>query len=106
MRLSDHEQAMLDGRRGKAKQRAMAGLVQLGRAFDAPRMVEIGYAHIHAGMALYLDDVELIEDLAALGATMAVPASVNVAAARIASDPKMVSRASERCCAVMFLVAS
>ena len=79
MRLSDHEQAMLDGRHGKAKQRAMAGLVQLGRAFDAPRMVEIGYAHIHAGMALYLDDVELIEDLAALGATMAVPASVNVA---------------------------
>src|SRR5512145_3095130 len=79
MRLSDHEQAMLDGRHGAAKQRAMAGLVQLGRAFDAPRMVEIGYAHIHAGMALYLDDVELIEDLAQLGAKMAVPASVNVA---------------------------
>ena len=79
MQLTAAEEAMLAGREGPAKQRAMAGLVQLGRAFGAPRMVEIGYAHIHAGMALYLEDVELMEELAEQGARMAVPASVNIA---------------------------
>jgi phosphomecalonate degydratase large subunit len=79
MELTRVENEMLDGRHGPAKQRAMAGLVQLGRAFGAPRMVEIGYAHIHAGMALYLEDVELMEELADIGAAMAVPASVNIA---------------------------
>src|SRR5215470_7243505 len=79
MILTREEEAMLAGRQGPAKKLAMEGLVQLGRAFGAPRMVEIGYAHIHAGMAMYLQDVELMEELAALGARMAVPASVNIA---------------------------
>ncbi|MGE0715380.1 MAG: aconitase X, partial [Alphaproteobacteria bacterium] len=83
MRLTAAEEAMLEGREGAARQRAMEGLVQLGRAFGAERMVEIGYAHIHAGMALYLDDVELMEDLAAIDARMAVPASVNIANADV-----------------------
>ncbi len=42
-------------------------------------MVDIGYAHIHAGMAMYLGDVELMEDLACQGAKMAVPVSTNIA---------------------------
>ena len=79
MDLTSVERDMLAGRDGPAKQRAMKGLVQLGRAFAAPRMVEIGYAHIHAGMALYLEDVELMEELAAIDARMVVPASVNIA---------------------------
>ena len=61
----------------------LGGKGMLGRAFGAPRMVEIGYAHIHAGMALYLEDVELMEDLAAIDARMAVPASVNIANADV-----------------------
>jgi len=73
MDLTSVERDMLAGRDGPAKQRAMKGLVQLGRAFAAPRMVEIGYAHIHAGMALYLEDVELMEELAAIDARMVVP---------------------------------
>jgi len=44
-----------------------------------PRLVEIGYAHVHAGMALYLEDVELMEELASIDARMAVPSSVNIA---------------------------
>jgi cis-L-3-hydroxyproline dehydratase len=79
MKLSDDDKAMLDGTQGEAKRLAMDGLVQLGRAFGAEDMVSIGYAHIHAGMAMYLHDVELMEELAAKGATMAVPASVNIA---------------------------
>lgn len=79
MKLSDQDRAMIDGEHGAGKQIAMKGLVQLGEAFDAEDLVDIGYAHVHAGMAMYLGDVELIEELAALGARMAVPASSNVA---------------------------
>jgi predicted aconitase len=78
MDLTRQEIDMLEGREGPAKQRALKGLVQLGRAYGAPRLVEIGYAHIHPGMALYLEDVELIEELAELDAKMAVPASTNI----------------------------
>jgi predicted aconitase len=79
----------------------MQGLVQLGRAFGAPRMVEIGYAHNHAGMALYLEDVELMEELADLGAAMAVPASVNIANAdtvnwRQTGAPEKLARLQQR----------
>ena len=63
MDITAIERDMLEGREGPAKQRAMKGLVQLGRDYGAPRLVEIGYAHIHAGMALYLEDVELMEEL-------------------------------------------
>ena len=79
MILTRAEEDMLAGRQGPAKKLALEGLVQLGSAYDAPRLVEIGYAHIHAGMALYLEDVELIEGLAAQNAKMAVPSSVNIA---------------------------
>jgi len=79
MILTRAEEDMLAGRQGPAKKLALEGLVQLGNAYNAPRMVEIGYAHIHAGMALYLEDVELIEGLAAQNAKMAVPSSVNIA---------------------------
>jgi predicted aconitase len=79
MRLSDHDKAALDGRQGEAARQAISALIQLGEAFDAPDMVDIGYAHIHAGMAMYLGDVELMEELAGQGARMAVPVSTNIA---------------------------
>jgi predicted aconitase len=85
MQLTREEEAMLDGRKGAATKKAMEGLLQLGRAFGAPRFVEIGYAHVHAGMALYLEDVELMEQLASEGAKMAVPSSVNIANVDIAN---------------------
>ena len=79
MRLSDRDRAFLNGDEGDAARQAMEALVQLGEAFDAPDMVDIGYAHVHAGMAMYLDDVGLIEDLADRGAKMRVPVSTNIA---------------------------
>ena len=78
MRLTAHENQMLEGAKGPALKRAMEGLVQLGEAFGAEDMVEIGYAHVHPGMALYAQDVELMEELAAMGAKMAVPTTANV----------------------------
>ncbi|WP_158970458.1 aconitase X catalytic domain-containing protein [Chachezhania sediminis] len=79
MHLSDRDLALLDGAEGAAARAAMAALVQLGEAYDAPDMVDIGYAHVHAGMALYKGDVELIEAVAGQGAKMAVPVSTNIA---------------------------
>ncbi len=57
----------------------MEALVELGTAYDAPDMVDIGYAHVHAGMALYKGDVELIKATAEQGARMVVPVSTNIA---------------------------
>lgn len=84
MRLTDRQNRMLDGTEGPARQRAMAGLVQLGEAYDAEDMVEIGYAHVHPGTAMYAFDVELVEELAAQGAQMAVPTTGNVVATDLA----------------------
>ena len=79
MQLTSKDKALLDGVKGEALQQAMEALVQLGEAFDAKDMVDIGYAHVHAGMALYKGDVELIEELASSGAKMKVPSSTNIA---------------------------
>lgn len=79
MRLSDRDKAMLDGAEGAVAREAMEALIQLGEAFDAEDMVDIGYAHVHAGMAMYLGDVELMEELAQRGARMTVPSSSNIA---------------------------
>ena len=84
MRLSDRDRAMLDGSEGPVARESMEALVQLGEAFDAETMVDIGYAHVHAGMAMYLGDVELMEGLAERGARMAVPSSSNIANADMA----------------------
>lgn len=70
---------MLEGRHGEPNRKAMESLVTLGKAYGAEDMVDIGYAHIHAGMAMYKGDVELMEELADSGATVAVPSSANIA---------------------------
>jgi hypothetical protein len=101
MRLSPLDEEMLAGRLGPAKERAMQGLLRLGEAYGAADMVDIGYAHIHAGMALYWRDVELMEELAGMGATMAVPASANIANAdtvgwRQTGAPEALARLQQR----------
>ncbi len=79
MRLTAEDQALLGGHKGEPARRAMADLVRLGEAYDAPDMVDIGYAHIHSGMALYKGDVELMTGLADAGARVVVPSSANIA---------------------------
>ena len=48
MKLNDHEQAILSGNMGPARQRAMAQQIEIGRFFDAEDMVEVAQAHIMA----------------------------------------------------------
>lgn len=83
MRLSDGDKALLDGADGEGARLAMEALVELGRAFDAPDMVGIGYAHVHPGMALYKGDVEMMERLSGTGAQFRIPVSVNIANADV-----------------------
>jgi len=79
MRLPDDAKRMLDGEEGAAKQLAMESLVKFGEAYEALDMVNIGYAHVAAGQPLYAKDMEQLEKLADLGATVVVPTSVNIA---------------------------
>ena len=78
MNLSDDEKWMLDGQEGKTVQYAMECLVQLGEAFDAEKMVEISYAHVHPGMALYKGDVERVESLSDGQTKVRVPSSTQI----------------------------
>ena len=77
MHLTDDEKSMLDGNEGKTVQYAMECLVQLGEAFDAEKMVEISYAHVHTGMGIYKGDVERVEQLADGKTKVKVPSSTH-----------------------------
>lgn len=78
MQLTDEEKRMLGGQKGKTVQYAMECLLQLGEAFDAEKMVEISYAHVHSGMALYKGDVERVESLADGQTKVRVPSSTQI----------------------------
>lgn len=79
MKLSEEEQAMLDGIKGPSVSRAMELLVALGDCYEADRMVRIGSAHLvgpnpvtagRGGTAFY-------GDLAKEGAQVTVPTTTN-----------------------------
>lgn len=67
MRLSDEEQAMLDGQHGRARKWAMEHMMQVGRFFDADAFVPVAQSHMMADTeSLGEAGVKFIEDLAKL----------------------------------------
>src|SRR5262245_14805143 len=78
LELSDGDRAMLEGKRGAAAQLAMSILVRMAPVCGASSLMDITQAHIDS--TLYLGDatLEFAERLAALGARVAVPTSLNV----------------------------
>jgi predicted aconitase len=78
MVLSESDRAMLDGERGPAPQLAMRILVRMADIYGADALMDISQAHIDS--TIYLGDatLEFAERLAALGARVAVPTSLNV----------------------------
>src|SRR6195256_6544694 len=76
--LSDRDRAMLNGDRGPAAQLAMSIVVRVADVYGATALVDISQAHIDS--TIYLGDatLEFAERLAALGARVAVPTSLNV----------------------------
>jgi len=78
MRLTDRERAMLNGDHGPAPRLAMSILVRMAAVYGATELMEISQAHIDS--TIYLGDatLEFAERLAALGARVAVPTTLNV----------------------------
>ena len=76
--LSTRDQEMLDGVHGGAPQLAMSILVRMAEVYGARELMDISQAHIDS--TIYLGDatLEFAERLAALGARVAVPTSLNV----------------------------
>jgi cis-L-3-hydroxyproline dehydratase len=76
--LTERDRAMLDGAHGPAAQLAMSILVRMADVYGADALMDITQAHIDS--TIYLGDatLEFAERLAALGARVAVPTSLNV----------------------------
>ena len=80
LELTGVERSMLDGELGRGTQRAMGVIVALAEALGAPRLLEVGGAHIDG--CLYHGEVSLdyVRWLAEDGARVRVPTSLNVTA--------------------------
>ncbi|MGH9143679.1 MAG: aconitase X [Vicinamibacterales bacterium] len=78
LKLSDRDRAMADGECGPAPALAMSILVRMADVYGATELLDISQAHIDS--TIYLGDatLEFAERLAALGARVAVPTSLNV----------------------------
>src|SRR5437773_4667993 len=78
LELSERDRAMLGGEHGPAAQLAMSILVRMAPIYGASSLIEITQAHIDS--TLYLGDatLEFAERLAAIGARVAVPTTLNV----------------------------
>jgi len=78
LNLSDRDRAMADGVHGPAPALAMSILVRMADVYGATALMDISQAHIDS--TIYLGDatLEFAERLAALGARVAVPTSLNV----------------------------
>lgn len=78
VRLSNDEQAALDGRKGAAVQLAMSILVRMAGVYGAQELLDISAAHIDSTIYIGRAGLEFAERLATLGARVAVPSTVNV----------------------------
>ena len=78
LHLNDKDRAFLDGHFGPAEKLAMEVVVDVGRAFEAERLIPITSAHIlgHYG-SLHDAGIELLERLAADGGACRVPTTVD-----------------------------
>ncbi len=78
LRLSEKDQAMLDGRHGEAPRLAMSILAQMARVVGASQLMDISAAHIDSTIYTGVASLEFAERLASLGARVAVPTTLNV----------------------------
>jgi len=78
VQLSSRDHAMLTGAEGRASRMAMSILVRMADVWNASELMDISQAHIDS--TIYIGDagLEFAERLAALGARVAVPTTLNV----------------------------
>lgn len=78
LKLSQRDQAMLDGHEGPAAQMAMRILARMVVVYGASELLDITQAHIDSTIYIGEAGLEYAEKLAALGARVAVPTTLNV----------------------------
>jgi cis-L-3-hydroxyproline dehydratase len=76
--LTDNDQLMLDGDLGPAPQMAMSILARMAEIYRASELLDINRAHIDSTIYLGEANLEFAERLAALGARVSVPTTLNV----------------------------
>lgn len=78
LRLTSSDRALLDGERGLAARMAMSILVRMADVTGAEEMLSITQAHIDSTIYVGEANLEFAERLAAHGAQVAVPTTLNV----------------------------
>lgn len=78
--LSPSDQAMLAGEHGPAQKMAMSIITRMAEFHQAERLLDIEQAHIDSSIYMGAAGLEFAERLAGLGATVAVPTTLNVGA--------------------------
>lgn len=78
MRLNAYQEKMIEGRKGRGAQKAMAILVAYGQCYDAERMIPITSVHMAGNFPVLLDEgIEWLEALANDGAKVTVYTTKN-----------------------------
>ena len=75
MKLTDHQQKMLDGAFGKGKAMAMQIQIGVGKCFDAERLVPVSRAHV--SLSAQEADIWFAGKLLDAGASCAIAPTVN-----------------------------
>ncbi len=93
MHLTREEERILAGEEGPAKARALEAIIRVGEALGAEGLVEIKHAHVSGVSYGTIGDAGLhfIEELAELGARVAVPTTLNPVGFDT-SDPRLLAR--------------
>jgi predicted aconitase len=80
MHLTEHEQAIRDGKHGEAARLAMEIMTELGRLYGADRLLPVSQVHIDATIYMVDAGVDFVERMVAWGGRVAVPTSLNPSA--------------------------
>ena len=75
MKLTDHQQKMLDGAFGRGKAMAMRIQIGVGKCFDAERLVPVSRAHV--SLSAQEADIWFAGKLLDAGASCAIAPTVN-----------------------------
>lgn len=76
--LTDADKRMLDGARGEGARMAMSVLVRMAEVYEADRLMDVTQAHIDGCGLLSDAGLQFAETLAAGGAAVAVPTTLNM----------------------------
>lgn len=78
LKLSQRDQALLDGQAGPAAQMAVSIIARMAEVYGAAELLDITQAHIDSTIYVGEANLEFAERLAGLGARVAVPTTLNV----------------------------